>query len=389
MEKNEVDLQLGLRGDAKLKSISVGAENLAEATKKLMIECYDLASRIETPKQRQDMTLGYDAHMTATVQFPESEPLIFWPGIHDDGKGVMEYILEVTHGIHNHWKKSPEHPTRWGYTYNERMVDQLPFVFQRIKADWEEKKGQWGEEVGRPSGRDYQFAIWRAGEDIILEQEDPPCWQMGNIRLLLDQDNELVLNYQTFWRSRDLFKAWDENNVAQVKLMNLFRLKIQDMLEVPVKMGSYTDTSSSLHLYGMYVDRDGLDKKIKRIRNTPYQKISSSLEDFFVGTSNMDSTQLKRLIAIQSDAEKNGHGLKQDVESATELGYDVKNHEYPGDWDSWPKEWDAEPNPDKLARVVDDDYMVKRVSEMAGLPEYQHLDEIIHLGIRAKTRREK
>ena len=61
----------------------------------------------------------------------------------------MQYILEMTHGIHNHWKKSPEHPNRWGYTYNERFDSQLPFVFQRIKADWDEKPNQWGEGVGR------------------------------------------------------------------------------------------------------------------------------------------------------------------------------------------------------------------------------------------------
>jgi thymidylate synthase len=246
------------RGNGKLKGALVEAENLAEATHKSIFACHDYGSRVETPKHKDGMSLGYDAPIMVGVNNPDSEPKVYFPGMHDDGRGVMQYILEVTHGIHNHWKKDEDHPERWGYTYNERFASQLPFVFQRIKADYNEK--------GRITGRDYHFSTWITGEDIIPEQEDPPCLQIGNIRFLMDENGQQVMNYMTIWRSRDLLKAWNENNIGQVELMKLIRDKTSDMLQIPIELGSYIDTSTSLHLYGLYVDRDNLEQQIEQMR---------------------------------------------------------------------------------------------------------------------------
>lgn len=345
-------LQDELRGDGRLPVIFIDADNLAEAAHKTIIACYKQGARVETPKHKPRMTLGYDADITVRVAHPDAEPKINFGAIVEDGRGVMQYLLEVTHGIHNHWKKTPEEPHFWGYTYNERFVDQLPFVFQRIKADWEAKINDWGVGVGRPSGRDYQFTIWRPGEDIILEQEDPPCWQRGQIRLVRNSQGEIVLNYLTDWRSRDLAKAWNENNLAQVELMKLFAAKISDMLKVPVKLGAYIDRSSSLHLYGLYFDRDGLEKSIQRMMQTPYQEMSTSLADYFGLPDGDDAASLKRLIAAQSAYEE-AEGTKN--ASKVELKdycYNLSTFPYPARWDTWPASWDSEPNASKLARVI-------------------------------------
>ncbi len=345
----EKKLQLPLRGDGKIPVISVEADNLAEATHKSIIACHDFGARIETPKQQKEMTLGYDANILIEVKNPDSDPKIYFPGIYDDGRGIMQYILEVTHGIHNHWKKNAEHPEWWGYTYNERFIDQLPFVFERIKADWESKKGRWGDKKGAISGRDYQFAIWRAGEDIIIEQPDAPCFQLGNLRFLLDNQGDLVMSYQTNWRSRDLLKAWNENNIAQIELMKLFRDKISNMLDVPIKLGSYIDHSDSLHLYGLYVDRDNLESQINMMKESGYEINSLGLEDYFNSTGKT-SSGLKGLIYAQSLAEKDGHGLNQPDSLLIEKGYNLEN--YPKEWDSWDSRWDAKPDTSKLARVL-------------------------------------
>lgn len=341
------NLQKKLRGDGTIPAIFVEADNLAEATYKSIIACHDYGARVETPKQREGMTLGYDANMTVYVKNPNAEPKIFSPSIIDDSRGVMQYILEVTHGIHNHWKKSKEHPDRWGYTYNERFVDQLPFVFQRIESDWKGKMNQWGEGVGRPSGRDYQFAIWRAEEDIIIEQEDPPCWQSGQVRLGLNETGEIVMSYMTHWRSRDLFKAWNENNIAQVELMKNFRDKISSVLSIPIKLGSYVDHCDSLHLYGAYIDKDQLEEQISMFKESDYEGLSFGLEDYLdIGGGRK---VLKGLINAQSLAEKDGHGLNQPLDLLVNKEYDLEN--YPQDWDAWDLKWDAEPDKSKLARV--------------------------------------
>ena len=339
-----------LRGEGKLPVIFVEAENLAEATHKAIIACHDHGCRIETPKQKAGMSLGYDADMTIRVNSPDAEPKVYFPGMHDTPVGVMQYILEVTHGIHNHWKKCPEHPEWWGYTYNERFVDQLPFIFARIKADWEEKKDQWGAGIGRPSGRDYQFTTWRPDEDIIIEQPDPPCLQSGQIRLLLNKDGELVMNYLTEWRSRDLLKAWNQNNIGQIELMRLLAAKIADMLGVPVKLGAYIDRSRSLHLYGLYVDRDNLEQQVEQMKEAGYESKSMPLEDYFTAVGGKDRTQLKKLIHAQSLAEQAGHGLNQPEDQLAKLGFDVAGTDYPEEWDVWPKSWDRAADPKILAR---------------------------------------
>jgi len=352
MVEDEVLRQDYLRGDGRLPTLHIEADYLAEATHKAIIACYERGARVETPKHQEGGSLGYDADMVIEVNNPILEPQINYAGIVEDGRGVMQYILEVTHGIHNHWKKSEEHPDRWGYTYNERFVDQLPFVFQRIKSDWDEKMDQWGKGIGRPSGRDYQFAIWRAGEDIPLEQDDPPCWQLGQLRLLKNKKGNVVLDYITDWRSRDLLKAWNENNLAQIELMKLFSLKISDMFGVDVKLGSYTDRSSSLHLYGLYVDRDDLDGTIDRMNEEGWLKSSCSLEDYFSLPDGDTAESLKRLIAAQMKAEEDGNGLNLSKSRLESLGYDIDNFEYPEEWDTWPSSWDVEPDASKLARVL-------------------------------------
>ncbi len=354
-----------LRGDGKLPLESIHAENLADATQQSIITCYDKGARIETPKQRLGMSLGYDADMSIRVENPMDAPHIFQGGIYDDARGIVQYMLEVTHGIHNHWKKSEEHPDRWGYTYNERFVDQLPFVFHRIKKHFEER--------GNLTSRQYQFTIWRPGEDIIPEQPDPPCLQRGHLRFLINENGEHVLNYITDWRSRDLLKAWNENDLGQTGPMGLHKLfadKVSDMLGIPIKIGAYIDRSSSLHLYGMYVDRDNLDKQVERMKNTSLENLSSSLDDY-INNANLSGVEgipgLKRLIAAQTDAEEKGHGINLPESQLKKLGYDLETFSYPEEWDSWPKSWDEEPNVDKLARVLGKEDILIKASEVLGM----------------------
>jgi len=349
MEKKEVD-QLELRGDGKLRTLNINAENLAEAARKTIIACHDKGFRVETPKHREGMTLGYDASITIIVRNPDSEPKIYMPAMYNDGRGLMQYILEVTHGIHNHWKKDKEHPTRWGYTYNERFVDQIPFVLQRIKHDWDEKR--------RITGRDYEFAIWRAGEDIIPEQEDAPCFQLGQFRFIHDGKGELVMNYETNWRSRNLLKAWNENNTAQIELMKLMKAKVSQILDVPIKLGAYVDHSNSLHLYGLYIDRDDLEKQVKDMKKTPYLEKSIALSDYLTLPPDMDSIPWqetieaqKRLIASQMNYETKTGSLNASRKTLIDNGYDLDNFPYPKEWDTWPKAWNASPDRNKLARV--------------------------------------
>lgn len=367
VEKGD-DNQNSIRGEGILMPICVHADCLAEADHKAIIACHDLGARCETPKHRPGMTLGYDDPIIIGIRHADTEPKVYYPGFHDSGLGAMQYLLEVTHGIHNHWKKNAEHPEWWGYTYNERFVDQLPFVFQRIKNDWDERKEKEGK--GRITGREYQFDIWRAGEDIVLEQPDAPCFQRGVIRFLKNNKGQIVMNYITSWRSRDEFKALDQNIIGQIGskkapgLMRLIRDKVAAMIGEPIEMGSYIDYSDSLHLYGLYIDRDNLEHQIEQMKRDGWEKKTMALDDYLIqNDEGLDITGLKRFLAAQSDAEVKGHGLNQPKAKLIELGYDIDNFQYPADWDSWPRSWDAQPDPRKIARVLGRDDIKRVVME--------------------------
>jgi thymidylate synthase len=347
MGEREAQNQNYLRGDGKSKLIPIFADTIADASYQAIVKCHELGARVETPKHHQDGSLGYDADISIRVENPAKEPSVCFPALCDSALGTMQYLLEVTHGIHNRWKKDAEHPTRWGYTYNERFVGQIPHILQRIKADWDKTLVKEGE--GRITGRDYNFGIWRADEDIIPEQEDPPCFQRGQFKFMKNSNGVWVMNYHTDWRSRDLFKAWNENVLAQAELMKLFGAKVSDMLETPIELGAYIDRASSLHLYGFYIDRDNLDKQVETMKSRGTEALSMSLDDFLMSSEGGGTKeQLKRIIAAQSDAESKGYGEQQPVERLMDLGYDLEKFPYPKDWDSWPKEWDAEPDTSKL-----------------------------------------
>ncbi|MCX8158814.1 MAG: hypothetical protein N3D20_00770 [Candidatus Pacearchaeota archaeon] len=319
-----------------LPTINIVADSIGEAVHRAIIGCYDLGCRVQTPKHRDGMPLGCDAHMTIKVRNPCTEPLVHTRGLVEDARGIVQYILEVTHGIHNHWKKDPKNPNdlRWGYTYNERFEKQIPFVFAKIRNDFKKK--------GRVSGRDYFFSIWRADEDSILEQEDPPCWQSGQLRFLEDENKNLWLNFVTYWRSRDLVKAWNENVVAMNRLHKLFAAKSSSILGREVKVGSYIDCSASLHIYGAYL-ADGFGNHIERMKHGKIEDYTMSLEDF-IG----DENYWKSVIAAQLDYERKT-GIKNASEQVLrENSYDLGSFKYPKEWDSWPKSWDLEPNREVL-----------------------------------------
>jgi len=205
-------------------------------------------------------------------------------------------------------------------------------VFKRIEKDFKNK--------GRISGRDYFFATWKPEEDTILEQEDPPCWQNGQLRFIKDGEG-YKMDYITYWRSRDQIKAWNQNNIAQVKLMELFAKKISNMLNIPIEPGAYIDTSASLHIYGLYLDRDNLETTLKDLAETKNpERYWMSLEDFVGGKE--EEQRFKRILAAQLDAEKKGFGQCLPEAELEKKGYNIKNISYPEDWDSWPKEWDKE-----------------------------------------------
>lgn len=134
---------------------------------------------------------------------------------------------------------------QWPYTYHQRLVshpdldgstvDQLALAIDRIAAT--------------PYTRRAVATTSVPNLDPFLK-EDVPCLREMQLRCPEDKDGNLVLNMNTMWRSRDLFKAWPDNVVAITFLQRELARRIEAKAGRPVRVGSYADYSTSLHIYG-------------------------------------------------------------------------------------------------------------------------------------------
>ena len=98
--------------------------------------------------------------------------------------------------------------------------------------------------------------------------DDPPCLRRLWFRITQGSDGVAVLNMNSHWRSRDLYKAWFMNVYAFTDLQRIIAEKISQKIGKPVGVGRYVDISDSLHLYGSYFD--GVEKEVEKMRKSPF-----------------------------------------------------------------------------------------------------------------------
>jgi len=133
----------------------------------------------------------------------------------------------------------------WPYTYHQRLfahpdaggsiVDQIALAIERISET--------------PYTRRAVATTAVPNLDPYLP-EDIPCLREIQLRCPEDADGNLVLNMNTMWRSRDLYKAWGDNLIAITFLQQTIAKQIEKRVGRKVRVGSYADYSCSLHIYG-------------------------------------------------------------------------------------------------------------------------------------------
>lgn len=225
------------------------AATLPEAWEKAVLDVYDYGVDVSTEYDQLGDPPSKDAMTTIVVQRPFKEPMIHknFPG----GPAELEiYRQEVVSGIHDHWI-DPD-AGKWTYTYHQRLnqYDQLQYMAEKL-ADV-------------PYSRRAQAVTWEQKTDPSTD--DPPCCQRVWARLLPDEDGFLTLDFHTHWRSRDLYKAWFMNAFAFIDLQDRLACEVAALRHEPVQLGSYVDTSDSLHIYGSYMD-EKFEDEIAKIRD--------------------------------------------------------------------------------------------------------------------------
>jgi len=133
----------------------------------------------------------------------------------------------------------------WPYTYHQRLfahpdvdghtVDQIAIALDRLAKT--------------PHTRRAVATTSVPNIDPYL-REDVPCLREMQLRCPEDEAGNLVLNMNPMWRSRDLYKAWPDNLIGITFLQQVLAKDLESRTGRTVRVGSYADYASSLHIYG-------------------------------------------------------------------------------------------------------------------------------------------
>lgn len=250
--------------------LSVNASCLPEAWEKAVIAVWDKGMEIKTQYDKPEDPPSKDATVMVTVEDPFAEPRIHknFPG----GPAELEaYRQEVVGGIHDHWIDPAA--GKWTYTYHERMFSYCPV--EDIRNPNSPKPFVAVDQIGYiidalsdvSHTRRAQAITWMPTADP--KTDDPPCLQRIWCRLADDDKGQIVLNMNTHWRSRDLYKAWYMNVYALTDLQRIIAEKIAKKISRPVKVGRYVDICDSLHIYGSYFE--DAKKEVEKMKASSFE----------------------------------------------------------------------------------------------------------------------
>lgn len=223
--------------------IVVEGKTLPEVWERAVIKTWKEGINISTEYDKPGDPPSKDCTLIMISDEPLGEPRIhraFPAGLED----LEIYRQEVVNGIHDHWIDPAE--GKWNYTYHQRLfkyemeaqfIDQINYVIEKLAARFYTRRAQ--------------AITWNPRSDP--ETDHSPCMQRLWCRLV---ENEAikgyVLNMNTHWRSRDLYKAAFMNIFALTDLQRWIADEISKKISAPVGVGRYVDISDSAHIYGSY-----------------------------------------------------------------------------------------------------------------------------------------
>ena len=258
---------------------SVVGRTIPEAWERSLERLWGEGVEVATQYDAPDDPPSKDCTMMMVVQDPLSEPMIHrdFPGGLED---LQEYVMEVCDGIKDHWVRDPKNPQdlRWEYTYHNRL-----FAYGYTAEYSQYEHGNYVENQIENIcqqlskclyTRRAQAITWKVGEDNSCY--DPPCLQSIWCRIL--PADELYLNMDVRFRSRDAYKAAFMNMFALVQLQKNIADRVGELINRPVKLGRYCDISDSYHVYGKNL-REFQSRFLKATRERSFEQRTFRYED--------------------------------------------------------------------------------------------------------------
>ena len=242
--------------DGRIPTLHVVGDCIPQAYYRAIKAVWENGLAIRTEYDRKDASGKYidppsrDARVLIEVKDPFAQPRYSPISFCEIGTyiaeimGAKDYRVvpfdQLEQAVHGEFSAQ-----EWPYTYHQRLfahpdaggsiVDQMALAVERI--------------VQTPYSRRAIATTAVPNLDPYLK-EDIPCLREVQLRCPEDADGNLVLNMNTTWRSRDLYKAWGDNLIAITFMQQVLAKQIEDRGGKPVRVGSYADYACSLHIYG-------------------------------------------------------------------------------------------------------------------------------------------
>jgi thymidylate synthase len=246
-------MELAAKETGNIPVLSITASCLPEAWEKAVLAVWRQGIDVKTEYDKPADPPSKDATVMISIANPFNEPRIHknFPG----GPEELEaYRQEVCDGIHDHWIDPAA--GKWTYTYHERLFAYSPVTDLRNPKSHKpfQPINQIQYVIDKCSETFYsrraQAITWMPTADP--DTDDPPCLQRLWFRIVKDEQGNPVLNMNSHWRSRDLYKAWFMNVYALTDLQNIVAARVSEKIGRPVRVGRYVDITDSLHIYGSY-----------------------------------------------------------------------------------------------------------------------------------------
>ncbi len=242
-----------------MPSFHIVAETIPEAFYKAVDAVWNKGIQIRTQYDRKNRQGEYidppsrDATVCIEIRNPFADPRYPTVSWSETGKYIAEIMGAKDHlvvpyaelqELSRKGALQQFEAKRWPYTYSQRLrayplpdgstINQIERAVERLLEDHTTRRA---------------VMTTRVPEIDCYLADDIPC--LGEIHLRLPKDDTgFVLNIMTYWRSRDLYKAWCDNVVALTFMHQTLAQTIERKSGVRTRVGTYTDTSTSLHIYG-------------------------------------------------------------------------------------------------------------------------------------------
>jgi hypothetical protein len=240
----------------RIPTLHIEADSIPRAHYRAMKAVWEEGLEIRTEYDRKDSRGNYidppsrEARVLIEIRDPFAQPRFAPVSFCELGA----YIAEIM-GIKDHMVLPMEKlkeavsgelsAMEWPYSYHQRLfahpdvnggtIDQMEMAINRI--------------VETPYTRRAVATTSVPNIDPWLK-EDIPCLREVQLRCPEDEEGNLVLNMNTVWRSRDLYKAWPDNLIGITFLQQVLAGMIEARTGRKTRVGSYADYAMSLHIYG-------------------------------------------------------------------------------------------------------------------------------------------